>query len=127
MSNSLDNVTLDDSVPVFDTVQALIVADRDIEFLQEVIVAFVDDLTNHLTRLDTIISSGNYNGVQDVAHGVKGAAASLGAQRIRAVALALELVGKSQDLSDAPRLLDIMKSEYELFSEYVKTFDWESL
>jgi len=54
---------------------------------------------------------------------LKGTSANLGAERLSPVAHRLELVGRSEDLSEAPSALAELEQEFDLLVEFVSGRD----
>ncbi len=61
------------------------------------------------------------------AHGIKGSASYVGAQRLKDSAHRLENVAKSGDFDDSAKLLDDVLNEFDLFKNTIDTFEWENL
>jgi HPt (histidine-containing phosphotransfer) domain-containing protein len=58
-------------------------------------------------------------GVERLAHGLKGGAASLGADRVRDAAYRLELIGRDGDLGEARPALALLREELNRLHELV--------
>jgi HPt (histidine-containing phosphotransfer) domain-containing protein len=66
--------------------------------LAEIVDAFRASSENYRARLTGAVQVGDHKTVQDVAHALKGAAMSVGAERVRSIARELELRGRQQSL-----------------------------
>jgi HPt (histidine-containing phosphotransfer) domain-containing protein len=73
----------------------------DTELLQELITIFKDSCTSDCALIRSGISRQDGGQVASAAHSIKGAAASLGIEAIREVALALEKDGKEGKIDAA--------------------------
>ncbi len=74
----------------------------DEDFARVVIDGFMSELPDQITRLKNHLTSGDARLVEQQAHKIKGASATVGAEALRAVAWAMEQAGKAGDL-DAGR------------------------
>ena len=101
--------------------------DGDVDFLQEVIKAFLEDIPVRAQTLRQAIAQGNIEEAERESHSIKGAAASVGAERIRAAALAVERAAKEEDMSKADALFGALGDELERFQRMIESFDWNSL
>ena len=98
-----------------DTVQQLIdLDDGSLGLLQEMYEIFRDDTPSRIEALDVAAKAGEREEMGDVAHAIKGAAATIGAPRVRALALALEMAGR-KGVSDAQPVLLVasLKEEFQ--------------
>ncbi len=73
----------------------------DKEFLIELLNELVEQIDQSLPDLKTAIEQKNYSDVRSIAHGLKGAAANLGADQISARFYELEMMGKNENLDGA--------------------------
>jgi PAS domain S-box-containing protein len=77
--------------------------------LVELIDAFRNSSAGYLVKLTGALQTGDHETVLDVAHTLKGAAAALGAERVRAIAWALEMRGRQHSLAGAEGQLAILE------------------
>ena len=98
-----------------DTVQQLIdLDDGSLGLLQEMYEIFRDDTPSRIEALDAAAKAGEQEEMGDVAHAIKGAAATIGAPRVRALALALEMAGRKGASDAQPELLVAgLKEEFQ--------------
>ena len=94
----------------WDRAFALEQASDDAELLQELINLFHDSSASDLAKIKEGAARGNPALMGDASHSIKGAAASLGIESIRAVAAELEEAGRSGDLAGAKNLLPRLES-----------------
>jgi len=98
-----------------DTLQQLIdLDDGSLGLLQEMYEIFRDDTPSRLEALEAAVKAENREEMGDVAHAIKGAAATIGAPRVRALALALETAGRKGALEAEPaRLVAGLRDEFQ--------------
>ena len=95
--------------------QLLDLDDGNLGLLEEMFQIFKDDTPPRIQALEAALLAGNHTEMGDVAHAIKGAAATMGAQRVRAVALALETGGrKGQSEFSFEMLLERLKAEFQM-------------
>ncbi len=92
----------------------------DREFLNEMLVEFMDIAAEQLKRISDIIEEGNAQELAKLAHSLKGASANLGAEAVSAIALELEKAGKEGELEGAKQLWEQLKEKVEEVEQYVK-------
>jgi two-component system sensor histidine kinase/response regulator len=78
--------------------------------LTELIEAFRGSVPGHLARMKAALAAGDATALGDAAHALKGAAATLGAERLRSAAYNLELRGRDRNLVDLEALLSGLES-----------------
>ncbi len=86
-------------------------------------------LKNLLVQVDSLRGSSEMKDSEalwQIAHGVKGSAANIYAEKIRAIASNLELMGKSGNLSEADELIDALEKEHKKLKEYIGGIEWLS-
>ncbi|HEY2015034.1 MAG TPA: response regulator, partial [Bryobacteraceae bacterium] len=112
------------SPPVFDEASLVerLMGDRN---LAGVIVGrFLDDIPMQLAALSSHLSEGDIEGSSRVAHAIRGAAANVGGDALRATALEMETAGKAGDfhamLTRLPHLMEQFGALKEVM-EVVKT------
>jgi HPt (histidine-containing phosphotransfer) domain-containing protein len=88
------------------TVQQLLdLDDGSAGLLKEMYVIFRDDTPSRILALEAAIQTDNREEMGDVAHAIKGASATIGAPRVRALALALETAGRKGLSEEEPSVL----------------------
>jgi HPt (histidine-containing phosphotransfer) domain-containing protein len=73
----------------------------DVELLREIIALFLEDSPRLIEDVRAAVAAGDAAGLKRAAHTLKGAAANFGAAPVVAVALELELMGRTGNLSGA--------------------------
>ena len=89
--------------------------------LNEFLSLFFSDAVSHVEEIASGIDRSDSKVVELHAHSLKGSAATIGANRVRDVALQLEIVGKAEDLSQAGFLLDMLKKELAALYKHVQS------
>ncbi len=73
----------------------------DKDFLIELLNELIEQMDQSLPELKQAIEQNDYDNVRSIAHGLKGAAANLGADQIANAFYEMETMGKNQDLNTA--------------------------
>jgi HPt (histidine-containing phosphotransfer) domain-containing protein len=103
--------------------QLLDLDDGELGLIQEMCQLFAEDMPPRILAMEAAIKAGQREEMGDVAHAVKGAASTMGAPRVRAVALALETLGRlGQSEESAEALLERLKVEYTAAQEALQAF-----
>jgi PAS domain S-box-containing protein len=85
----------------------------DQEFLNEMLTEFLDLATRQLNQIREATARRDPAVLQDVAHSLKGAAATLAAGPVAAAALELELLGKNSQLEHAEKAVSSLADRLE--------------
>ncbi len=101
-------------LPVWDRVAALDRVGGDETLLTELADLLLVQIAEGIPRLSRAIESDDAHSLEQVAHSLKGAAASLSAERVRRQAHELEMLGRSHDLSQAPLALARLQQEEKM-------------
>jgi len=89
-----------------DTMQQLLdLDDGELGLIREMYELFRDDTPPRIVLLEEALRRDDRGQMGDTAHAVKGAASTMGAPKVRALAQALEAGSRSGDFSEAPDLL----------------------
>lgn len=103
--------------------QLLDLDDGALGLLTEMCQLFVEDMPPRMTAMEAALQAGNLGEMGDVAHAVKGAASTMGAPRVRALALALETLGRTGKGEEKPEvLLERLRVEYGQAEAALKAF-----
>ncbi len=93
----------------------------DKEFLIELLHELVGQIEQALPDLQKAIEQQDYSEVRSIAHGLKGAAANLGADQISANFYELEMMGKQENLTGAlEKLNEVFSLNEDLKEELSK-------
>ncbi len=103
--------------------QLLDLDDGGLGLLTEMCQLFVEDMPPRMAAMEAALQAGNLGEMGDVAHAVKGAASTMGAPRVRALALALETLGRTGKGDEKPEaLLERLQVEYDQAEAALKAF-----
>lgn len=97
--------------PVLDRAGLLKRLGGDLELIGDVLVAFCADAPAHIANLRRALDQSDAPAVRRIGHTLKGSAASVGAEALRAVAYQVELAGSDGELHRIPKLLPQLKIE----------------
>lgn len=109
--NADASVTDVDALPVLDRPGAMERVGGDAALLEELLTMLLDQIQTALPELTQAIHAGDSHQLERVAHSLKGAAASLGAERFRQRAFELEMIGRSGDVASAGAALERLVDE----------------
>jgi PAS domain S-box-containing protein len=110
--------------PPMDKERALARAMGDASFLETMLDVFQKQRDEQLNHLMTALDSKDPDELKQNAHSLKGAAANLGASKIAAIALELEMMGKKNNMAGGPDAVQRLKQEYNHLQEYIETVQW---
>lgn len=107
-----------------ETLQQLIdLDDGSLGLLQEMYEIFRDDTPSRIEALDIAVTTDNREEIGDVSHAIKGASATMGAPRVRALALALETIGRKGIAETEPAVLvSSLKEEFQQALRALESF-----
>ena len=91
----------------------------DFEFLREIVDQFLALVPEQLTTIKSGVASGDATTVEYTAHTLKGAAANIGAEQVRDMALRLEQLGHAGDLGAAQASLSGLEAEVNRLRDFV--------
>jgi HPt (histidine-containing phosphotransfer) domain-containing protein len=89
--------------------------------LKEMYGLFREDTPDRIKAIEMLLGSGDPSDLGDLAHAIKGAAGTMGAVRLRAVAAELEGGARKADFPVAPVLL--LEQLKEAYAESLKALD----
>jgi HPt (histidine-containing phosphotransfer) domain-containing protein len=101
------------SLPVLDRAAALERLDGDEDMLATFLNLLVEQSAADLPKIAQALEQGNAREVERLAHSLKGAAASLSAERVRQAAHQLELIGRNGNLSAGRPVLTCLSDEVD--------------
>ena len=84
--------------PVFDVMGMMARFMDDQKLAHIICLGHLDDLPKKIAELQVYLQNGDAGRAEHVAHSIKGAAANMGGEALRAVALAMEQAGKARDM-----------------------------
>jgi len=101
-----------DEPEVFDRAAALDRMEGDQELLDELVAIFLGVVPPRLQELHEALTASEGDTFGRIAHGIKGEASNIGAEAIRAAALALEEMGSAANLTAAPAALTRLRAVF---------------
>ena len=104
---------------VLDRAGALSRLGGDEVMFNEFLLLLLDGAESDMAELAVAVEADDALGVERLAHGLKGGAASLGADRVRDAAYRLEIIGRRGDLGDARPALARLREELSRLHELV--------
>jgi len=100
---------------------------NDTNLIQLVIREFLGDIPHQIAELRSLIENKDVEGAERKAHLIKGAAANVGGEALRAVAYEMEKAGKTGDLEAMAARMETMEQEFsrlrDAMTEQVKIND----
>jgi HPt (histidine-containing phosphotransfer) domain-containing protein len=108
-------------LPVLDRVAAVRSMGGDESMFETFIDLFIEDSANQIAVMEDAIAEDDAERLERAAHSLKGAAATMHAERIREVADRLEMMSHDKAISDAGAVLTCLLHELSALKEYVKS------
>jgi HPt (histidine-containing phosphotransfer) domain-containing protein len=99
----------------------------DRQLASAVVNGFLDDFPRQLDQLRGLLFEGDLPAIRLNAHALKGASATVGAEILRATALAIEQAVSAGDLDRCIELLPRAAEEFERFKTIVQQTGWLKL
>jgi HPt (histidine-containing phosphotransfer) domain-containing protein len=104
---------------VLDQAGALSRLGGDEVMFNEFLLLLLDGAESDMAELGVAVEADDAVGIERLAHGLKGGAASLGADRVRDAAYQLEIIGRDGDLGEARSALAHLREELSRLHELV--------
>jgi HPt (histidine-containing phosphotransfer) domain-containing protein len=114
-ASQADNTAL----PVIDREDAIERLGGAEDLLDEFLELLLKQATTDLPQIVQAVEQGNADRLEYLAHRLKGAAASLSAERVRQAAFDLETIGRDGDMSKAQPALALLEQEVTLLRQTV--------
>ena len=111
---------VEDALPVLDRAAAIDALGGDEELFETFIVLFIEDAAKQAADIESAIDHADAAGLERAAHSLKGAAGTMHAERVSAIARELEFVGKSGDLTESGAMLARLQTELESLRRQVQ-------
>ena len=105
---------------VFDRNVLLETLDGDEDICAQILEMFLEDAPVQLTKLRQGLEQNDASVVERQAHSLKGAAANIGADRMRGSAASLEIVGREKNLDSTAAMFEELQEEFNLVYECVR-------
>ena len=101
--------------PIWDKAGMLARLMDDEPLVMTIIEGFLEDIPQQIQTLQAFVDGGDAKGVERQGHTIKGAAANVGAERLRAVALSIEDAARTGALHGVNAQVGIMQNEFDMF------------
>jgi HPt (histidine-containing phosphotransfer) domain-containing protein len=92
----------------------------DQQLIGEILSLFLEEIPRRIETLKKYVAAGNAASAQDQAHAIKGAAASVGGEALRAVAFEMEKAGRAGDVEKARAIMPLLESGFEQLRQAVR-------
>ena len=106
--------------PVLDRAAAISGMGGDEELFEKFLNLFQEDIVTRLQQIEKAAEDGDLTSLERLAHNLRGAAATLGAYRIRDAAARLEEIGQRKALGEVPQALEQLKEELNVLRQAIK-------
>jgi CheY-like chemotaxis protein len=104
----------------FDLMQLHQLSDHNLEFEHELLQLYLADTKDQLQQLQQAIRKQNFQLIEQIAHHIKGASASVGAKQLKQIAEQIEQQAKQQQLDVVVRSMSQLK---QAFNQIQTLFD----
>jgi len=102
-----------DSLPIFDKLSLLDRLMNDDQLARVIITGFLHDIPIQIELLKNYLQASDITGAVRQAHNIKGAAANVGGEALRAVAMEMEKHGKSGNLGAIQKNIGRLEFQFE--------------
>jgi len=109
--------TREEAIPIFDRAALMNRVMDDEELARVVIEGFLGDLPGQIKQLKSYASAGEAHRVEQQAHKIKGASATVGGEALRTLAAALEHAGQAGDLAVISALMAELDAQFVALKE----------
>ncbi len=93
----------------------------DVQLAEEVLRIFLDDMPTQLGRLRQYLAKSDLDGAMRQAHTIKGAAANVGAETMRGIALQMESAGRHDSTASMEEILPSLEREFSRLNAAVNS------
>ena len=107
--------------------EALDAMGGDGDLLQEIVEIFLETCREQLRQLEMAIDRGDMDVLQNVAYGMKGSTACIGALGLASVAREGECTARDGDQNHARELVIHLREKYEEMAAICAEIDWDLL
>jgi HPt (histidine-containing phosphotransfer) domain-containing protein len=104
-------------VPIFDRAGMMARLMDDEDLARTVVAAFLQDLPRQIEVLRSYLEVGDASGAERQAHTMKGASATMGGERLRAVAAEMERAGQAGELEAITARLPDLQAQFARLKE----------
>jgi len=109
------------ALPILDRIAAVRSMGGDESMFDTFIDLFIEESANQTAAIEDAIAKNDAERLERAAHSLKGAAATMHAERIREVANRLEMMGHDETISDARTVLASLLDEFAALKKYVSS------
>ena len=113
------NVSL--SLSNFDWQQLHQLAGGDVAFEAELLSLFIEDVEQSLAQLEQAIVARNVAAIEDIAHGLRGASANVGATAIARTAYRLEQAARAGRIESDRTIIATLHSHCQAITAYLQS------
>jgi CheY-like chemotaxis protein/HPt (histidine-containing phosphotransfer) domain-containing protein len=92
----------------------------DQQLVEEIVSIFLEDTPRRIETLKAYVAAGNATSAGDQAHAIKGAAASIGGEMLRAVAFEMEKAGRAGDVEKVKAIVPLLERGFEQLRQAVR-------
>jgi HPt (histidine-containing phosphotransfer) domain-containing protein len=89
------------------------------ELARTILDVFLEDIPGQIQALREFLDAGNVLGAERQAHTLKGAAANVGGEALRAVAFEMEMAGHARDLVAAKAGMTGLEAQFDRLKEAI--------
>lgn len=104
---------MEEDVPVFNAQALLDATCDDKELASQVVGVFLTDIPVQLHDLEAAVKSGDAKTAERTAHSIKGASATVGGEKLRAIALDCETFGREGKLEALGAKLEALRACFD--------------
>lgn len=122
---SIKNIVANNSIPA-DLPNILRQLGNDLELTSEVLDIFFTDFPLDIAQFHHAINQVDTERIAQIAHGLKGELGNLGANKAFDLALQLEKLAKTENLSNASSILEQLTAEVEELKNFFSRPDWHN-
>jgi PAS domain S-box-containing protein len=94
---------------------------NDRQLYHEMLLIFYKELQARLTRFKTALSAGDWTGLRQIAHSLKGTAGTIGAEALSTRSAELEVAAKAQEGEKAETLLHALEEELAAVEKSIRS------
>jgi PAS domain S-box-containing protein len=113
-------------LPVYDRKGLIARLMGDTDLVAKVVTRFLESMPSQMQSLRDLLNAGNAASVERAAHGIKGAAANVGGEKLRRAAFKIEEAANAGDLSSAMGHFTDMESQFEQLKDAMLASERES-
>ncbi|RKY94044.1 MAG: hypothetical protein DRQ13_08720, partial [Ignavibacteriae bacterium] len=117
-----DAEVLEDEPLILDYKRFKKVSMGDAEFEEELLTSFLEDTSNKLDKMTELVNLKDMIKIMELAHTIKGASYSVGAQQLGDEAYAIEISCKSNDYESVFDRMDKLRTAFSKTKSEVKNF-----